>query len=191
MSAANACAEVATVGIYFCIAADCNIAARPPISAANACTAGAAIGIQCTVPIRIRDGQIAAVILFYTGMINAALGSIVTVQFDGHAAVSPCGNSGLALATHIDVHIGDGDLSGLFFLRLDGDGIRGRSRIAVRLVDDGFGGLLFLLHAARLGDILVAVRFCFHGDAALCQIIGFRQCAQGHGCCQQQGQCDR
>ena len=83
------------------------------------------------------------------------------------------------------------DLGGLVFLRLDGDGIRGRSRIAVRLVDDRIGGLLFLLHAARLGDILVAVRFCFHGDAALCQIIGFRQSAQGQGRCQQQGQCDR
>ena len=124
-------------------------------------------------------------------MIPAALGSIVTVQLNGYAAVSPCGNSGLALAAHIDVHIRDGDLGGLVLLRLDGDGVRGRSRIAVRLIDDRIGGLLLLLHAARLGDILVSVRFCFHGDAALGQIIGFRQCAQGHGCCQEQGQCDR
>ena len=124
-------------------------------------------------------------------MIGPALGGVIPVQLDGHVAVSPCGNSGLALAAHIDVHIRDGDLGGLVFLRLDGDGIRGRSGVAVRLIDDSFGGLLFLLHAARLGDILVAVCFCFHGDAALCQIIGFRQCAQGHGCCQKQGQCDR
>ena len=123
-------------------------------------------------------------------MIIAAFGGIVSVQLNGYAAVSPCGNSGLALAAHIDVHIRDGDLGSLVFLRLDGDGIRGRSRIAVRLVDDRIGGLLFLLYAARLGDILVAVRFCFHGDAALCQIIGFRQCAQGQGCCQEQGQGD-
>ena len=124
-------------------------------------------------------------------MIITAFGGIVSVQLNGYAAVSPCGNSGLVLAAHIDVHIRDGDLGGLVLLRLDGDGICGRRRIAVRLVDDGFAGLLFLLHAARLGDILVAVRFRFHGDAALGQIIGFRQCAQGHGRCQQQGQCDR
>ena len=124
-------------------------------------------------------------------MIPAALGGIVSIQFNGHVAVSPCGNSGLALAAHIDVHIRDGDLGSLVFLRLDGDGIFGRRRIAVRLVDDRIGGLLLLLHAARLGDILVAVRFRFHGDAALGQIIGFRQCTQGQGCCQKQGQCDR
>ena len=160
------------------------------MSAANACAVGAALGIQCTVPIRIRDGQVAAVILFYTGMFTAAFGGIVAIQLDGHAAVSPCGNSGLVLVAHIDVHIRDGDLGGLVLLRLDGDGICGRRRIAVRLVDDGFAGLLFLLHAARLGDILVAVRFCFHGDAALGQIVGFRQCAQGQGRCQEQGQDD-
>ena len=124
-------------------------------------------------------------------MIGPALGGVIPVQLDGHAAVSPCGNSGLVLAAHIDVHIRDSDLGGLVFLRLDGDGIIGGSGVASRLVDDGFVGLLFLLHAARLGDILVAVRFRFHGDAALCQIIGFRQCAQGHGRCQKQGQCDR
>ena len=159
----------------------------------------AADSFQRTVCIGIRNGQVAAVILFYTGTIDPALGGVIPVQLDGHVAVSLSrdgsitGNS-ICLVTsaaHIDIHIRDGDLGGLVFLRLDGDGIRGRSRIAVRLVDDGFGGLLFLLHAARLGDILAAVRFCFHGDAALCQIIGFRQCAQGHGCCQQQGQCDR
>ena len=124
-------------------------------------------------------------------MINAAFGGIVSVQLNGHVAITFRRDGSFCVLAHIDIHIRDGDLSGLILLRLDGDGIRGRSRIAVRLVDDGFGGLLFLLHAARLGDILVSVRFCFHGDAALCQIIGFRQCAQGHGRCQQQGQCDR
>ena len=124
-------------------------------------------------------------------MTIAAFGGVVSFQFYGHISVSFCGNGSIPGAAHIDVHIRDGDLGGLVLLRLDGDGIRGRSRIAVRLVDDGFGGLLFLLYAARLGDILVAVRFRFHGDAALCQIIGFRQCAQGQGRCQKQGQCDR
>ena len=100
-------------------------------------------------------------------MIITAFGGIVSVQLNGHVAIAFRRDGSFFLLAHIDVHIRDGDLGGLVFLRLDGDGIIGGSGVAVRLVDDGFGGLLFLLHAARLGDIPVAVRFCFHGDAAL------------------------
>ena len=107
----------------------------------------------------------------------AAFGCIVSIQFDGHVAVSLCGNGSCSLLAHIDIHIGDGDLGGLILLCLDGDGIRGRSRVAVRLGDDGVGGLLFLLRAALLGDVLPILPG-FHGDAAIGQVILLCQCTQ-------------
>ena len=137
-------------------------------ASADASSLFTADSFQRTVCIGICNGQIAAVILLHTGTVVTAFGCVIPFQLDGHIAVS-LGRDGrfsfnrpqpgviATSAAHIDIHIGDGDLGGLVLLRLDGDGIRGRSRIAVRLVDDGFGGLQFFLYAVFLGDVLVAV----------------------------------
>ena len=185
-AAANACRQFAAGG--------CNVAAfdgdvRDTLSASAADPRAvyAASGVQRVVSILVGNGQAAFVILPHAGGMLAALDRIAAIQFDGHVAFSLGGDGSVSRnhrsrvlvytcfgTAHINIHIGDGDLGGLVFIRLDGDGILGGGRFAVRLLDDGFGGLMLPRYAVLLGDVLAAL-LGLHGDAALRQVIYLRQ----------------
>ena len=137
-SAADARAAAVACGIDLA-AGDGDVIAVALEAAAYACAVGAALCGQLAVLVLVRDGQTAAVVLFKTGMMVAALERAVAVQLDADAALAGGGNGGLARTAHVDVCAGEGDVCGLILLRVDGEGVfRGASRNdggAVRNID--------------------------------------------------------
>ena len=122
ISAAYARAAVTARGLDLA-AGDGYVAAIALVSAAYARAVFAAFGGQLAVFVLIRDGQLAAVVLFKAGMAFIALERVFAVQLDADIALAVCGDGGLILGACVDVHAGEGDVCGLILLRVDGDGM--------------------------------------------------------------------
>lgn len=58
-----------------------------------------------------------------------ALKRVASVQLDVHIALAGRGNGGLARDAHVNVYILNGDVCGLVFLRIDGDGVFRRASL--------------------------------------------------------------
>ena len=99
-----------------------------------------------------------------------ALKRVASVQLDVHIALAGGGNGGLARTAHVNVYILNGDVCGLVFLRIDGDGVFRRASL-------NDGSVVLHSGSAALGHRLAAVSGA-DGNVAVLQ-IPFRR-KRGH-----------
>ncbi len=152
-------------------AGDGDVAASAAASSADACAVLTALGVQGAVFILVLNGQITVVALFQAGMRVTALKRVASVQLDVHIALAGGGNGGLARTAHVDVCAGEGDVCGLVFLRIDGDGV-------FRRASRNDGGIVRNIDLRPLGDRLPAASGV-DGDVAVADVP--LRCQRRHG----------
>ena len=152
-------------------AGDGDVAASAAASSADACAVLTALGVQGAVFILVLNGQITVVVLFQAGMRVTALKRVASVQLDVHIALAGGGNGGLARDAHVNVYILNGDVCGLVFLRIDGDGVFRRASL-------NDGSVVLHSGSASLGDRLPAAPGVYD-DVAVADVPGRRQRRHG------------